>query len=342
MYARAHPFAVEPETRKFLVVSFALHAVFIAISWSIPEDALRLRSDGYRVHDRFVEFVVKPPRIEAVKDPFALPAGIVQEASPGGAPTADGAGESGRTATPSARPLPRHTAKAPRAPTDAERRVRAEVSALGVLAASDVLVGSPLLDVNTRSAFAGLSRTDTELVDGGGGLFGAGGPGVPGGPGSGSFGGPGGAGGSLSATCDDGSCAAWRRAVARARGTRGRVAARASEAPKVPRPTPDARDPGTCGARASVRAAVASRRNEVRYCYERHLQKERDLEGKVRVRFVIGTDGRVERARVVESTTDHDQLERCISDRMMHWLFPKPDEACGQVVVTYPFVFRAL
>jgi len=97
-------------------------------------------------------------------------------------------------------------------------------------------------------------------------------------------------------------------------------------------------DPGgaTGGGREPAVVARVIRRhiNEVRYCYERQLVQEPDLEGNIDVRFTIAADGTVN--SVVVTTGMHAEVDGCVKGRVESWTFPESD---GVTVVNYPFVF---
>jgi outer membrane biosynthesis protein TonB len=63
------------------------------------------------------------------------------------------------------------------------------------------------------------------------------------------------------------------------------------------------------------------------------------LNGKVAIKFLITGSGLVATSHVSESTVNNSQLERCISERVRTWTFPKLKSG-GTVVVTYPFVLK--
>ncbi|MCK6507252.1 TonB family protein [Myxococcota bacterium] len=75
-----------------------------------------------------------------------------------------------------------------------------------------------------------------------------------------------------------------------------------------------------------------------RFCYQRQLQSEPELSGKVTLQFVIAKDGSVSRAKVKSSSMGSPAVESCLSDRMLRLRFPEP-KGGGIVMVTYPFVF---
>ncbi len=90
--------------------------------------------------------------------------------------------------------------------------------------------------------------------------------------------------------------------------------------------------------RDAIERVIRGHLAQIRYCYQRELQKDWDLEGRVVFRFVIGRDGSVVSAEVVQSDLENQILESCVSKRLMRLKFPAPDGG-GIVVVTYPFVF---
>lgn len=98
--------------------------------------------------------------------------------------------------------------------------------------------------------------------------------------------------------------------------------------------------PSDCGLDKNlIREVIHSHRGQIRYCYEEAMTRNPSLQGKVRVRFVIGSDGAVPSAQVAESTVGHAGLEQCVASRVGTWRFPKPRTG-SQVVVLYPFLFK--
>lgn len=104
-----------------------------------------------------------------------------------------------------------------------------------------------------------------------------------------------------------------------------------------------AKNPGSAPASAQgklekveIQRVIRLHINEVKRCYETQLAKNPKLSGKVMVRFVIDTDGKVTDSSIAE-TTLHDSLaEGCIAGAVRTWLFPKPQG--GRVIVAYPFI----
>jgi pSer/pThr/pTyr-binding forkhead associated (FHA) protein len=84
------------------------------------------------------------------------------------------------------------------------------------------------------------------------------------------------------------------------------------------------------------------RRNLARfkYCYEKQLNANPNLAGKISVYFTIAPTGDVAQASVRETSMNEENVESCVVKVMRSLKFPKP-RGGGIVVVTYPFVFAA-
>ncbi len=90
--------------------------------------------------------------------------------------------------------------------------------------------------------------------------------------------------------------------------------------------------------RASIERVIKRHLNQIRYCYQRELQKDQDLAGKITVKFVIAADGTVASAQVDASTLNNPVLERCVVARFTRMKFAAPAGG-GVVIVRYPIVF---
>jgi TonB family protein len=115
----------------------------------------------------------------------------------------------------------------------------------------------------------------------------------------------------------------------------------ASMAPRKPRPLPDV---SACCAQVRgaldkeiIRRVIRRRIQEVRFCYEREVQRKPELEGRVEVSFTITGAGAVAAAGVAKSTTGDTAVDSCIVQAVRRLEFPQP-EGGGIVVVTYPFL----
>jgi len=78
--------------------------------------------------------------------------------------------------------------------------------------------------------------------------------------------------------------------------------------------------------------------NRIRYCYQRELQGNPVLSGKVTEKFTIAKNGTVSEASPKSSTLNNAAVEECINKVFMEMKFPEP-RGGGIVIVSYPFVF---
>ncbi len=90
--------------------------------------------------------------------------------------------------------------------------------------------------------------------------------------------------------------------------------------------------------RSLVDAVVKRHLREIKYCYQRELQKVPTLGGKVTVKFVIAGDGSVSSAVTKTTTLGNSAAEACINSRFRHMQFPAL-KAGGIAIVSYPFLF---
>ena len=91
--------------------------------------------------------------------------------------------------------------------------------------------------------------------------------------------------------------------------------------------------------REQIERVVRRHSRGFRYCYERELQNDPELAGRVSVNWTIGLDGRVESASISENSMGDRNVESCILREVRRMRFDEPDG--GMVVVTYPFTFRS-
>jgi TonB family protein len=92
--------------------------------------------------------------------------------------------------------------------------------------------------------------------------------------------------------------------------------------------------------RETVRKVVRRHRREIKYCYEKQLQRNPSLAGEVNVEFTISGNGEVIAAFVTESNLGSAAVEQCMQRKIRNWVFPNPKR--GKVVkVSYPFNFSS-
>jgi TonB family protein len=92
--------------------------------------------------------------------------------------------------------------------------------------------------------------------------------------------------------------------------------------------------------RQPIRRTIQRQINAVRACYERQLQSNPNLAGKVVVKFVIDGTGKVTSAVIAETTLNNPAVEQCLLKVFKRMTFPQP-EGGGVVVVNYPFIFKS-
>lgn len=105
--------------------------------------------------------------------------------------------------------------------------------------------------------------------------------------------------------------------------------------------SPGCRDCSVVGGLTRDEIARVMRRylSQIRYCYEKQLNSNPNLSGKVVVGFVIGGSGKVDSADVAESSLQHDPTETCVTNIIRRITFPQP-RGGGTVMVNHPFVFQ--
>jgi TonB family protein len=93
--------------------------------------------------------------------------------------------------------------------------------------------------------------------------------------------------------------------------------------------------------RDQINSVIQRNIGQVTYCYEQGLQSNPGLSGRVAVKFVIGSHGSVESAKVANASIGSGQVEGCIVQKLRGWKFPQPTGNVS-VRVTYPFVLKRL
>lgn len=90
--------------------------------------------------------------------------------------------------------------------------------------------------------------------------------------------------------------------------------------------------------REAILRVIDNHLPRIRYCYERALQIEPGLRGKIVSNFIIGSDGRVSRSVIRKSTLRNQDVEECVRQTIESLSFPTPSG--GVVEVIFPFLFR--
>ena len=90
-----------------------------------------------------------------------------------------------------------------------------------------------------------------------------------------------------------------------------------------------------------IAAVVQSNIGQIKHCYERQLIVDPNIFGKVVASWTIEKDGSVSTSSVKKTTMNNKPVENCIAAKIKGWTFPKP-KGGGQVLVSYPFLFKSL
>jgi hypothetical protein len=101
----------------------------------------------------------------------------------------------------------------------------------------------------------------------------------------------------------------------------------------------DADFPGSIDKEA-IRRVILAHKAEIRFCYDKELQKHPDLAGKVVIGWNIGEDGRVSKAGVASDSLGNSEVANCIVNKLKTWGFP-PAPPDVEAHVSYPFVFSS-
>ncbi len=94
-------------------------------------------------------------------------------------------------------------------------------------------------------------------------------------------------------------------------------------------------------AREQVEAVVRKNSGQLLYCYERALQSNPSLRGRLTSKWVIAGNGRVRTVKILSSSLRQPQVESCVVSAIRGWIFPKPIGGVN-VDVAYPFDFGRL
>lgn len=89
--------------------------------------------------------------------------------------------------------------------------------------------------------------------------------------------------------------------------------------------------------RALIDAVIKRKMNQIKYCYQRELQKDPSLGGKLVIQFTIAGNGSVSKASP-KASMGSPAVDKCVVDRFYSMQFPEP-KGGGIVIVSYPFIF---
>lgn len=90
----------------------------------------------------------------------------------------------------------------------------------------------------------------------------------------------------------------------------------------------------------AIRKVIRDNQKQIQACYEKTLNKQPGLYGKVILEWVITNNGRVKDAHVKSTSLSSSEVENCVLSRLRTWKFPEPPPD-QEAVVTFPFMFNA-
>ena len=94
-----------------------------------------------------------------------------------------------------------------------------------------------------------------------------------------------------------------------------------------------------CLQESVVRRVLQRAQSQARYCYEKELQRNPNLSGKVTTQITIGSTGSVLRVGIAESTLGNASVESCLQRVLGRLRFP-PCAGGGTADITYPYIFK--
>lgn len=144
------------------------------------------------------------------------------------------------------------------------------------------------------------------------------------------------------ARCRDGACAV-SLAVFFSRAALPNTRGLTPKPEKGKKPPADKPEPGPAPSaafcnEADIKVQMNRKTASFRFCYERELQLEKDLEGRVTMSFVIGLSGAVKNVRIANNALGSAKVADCLSREIAKIQFKAPDG--GECVVQWPFSFR--
>lgn len=91
--------------------------------------------------------------------------------------------------------------------------------------------------------------------------------------------------------------------------------------------------------RSVIDAYIRRNLAKIRWCYEKELNKDPKLFGRIVINFIISATGAVSSSKVARTTMGNSTVESCVADQIKKIRFPAP-KGGGIVIVNYPFVFK--
>ena len=89
----------------------------------------------------------------------------------------------------------------------------------------------------------------------------------------------------------------------------------------------------------SIADVIRRNTGQIRFCYEKGLQLQPGLSGRVNMAWTIDSGGSVKIAKVRNTSLNSKTVENCIVQRLRTWKFPIPQNK-AEVKVSYPFLLK--
>jgi hypothetical protein len=328
-----------------LGLAFAAHTLALFMVFAVPPDPNILSLDLFDAESKLVSVLIKPADQKQEEVPGWLQRGQKDEQGGTGKRHKDQEGKMGKKTSREKTGL--YGLKGPKDtpnPQLAKRLAKDAASTAGVLGLLRSPSGSHLASIFGRDRALGQDAVNALgglIGDQIGEAYGIGGLGLTG---TGRGGGGTGEGtigldttGTLGKGGGGGGGAGYGRGVGRLTGRRIPLPPRVLKGPRVVAGRAAVR--GTLS-KEIIRRVIRQHINEVKYCYQRELQSNPGLYGRLIVQFTISGMGKVVVSRVARSTLGNSNVETCIAQAVRRWPFPRP-QGGGIVVVTYPFVLNS-
>ncbi len=95
-----------------------------------------------------------------------------------------------------------------------------------------------------------------------------------------------------------------------------------------------------CLTASQVARVIGRVQSQAKYCYEKEINRNPDLAGKVTTRMEVNAAGGVSWVRVMNSTLGDSNVEKCLIRVMQRMRFPKC-QGGGTAEITYPWIFKS-
>ena len=89
-----------------------------------------------------------------------------------------------------------------------------------------------------------------------------------------------------------------------------------------------------------IQKVINSHIGEIQYCYEKQLNKQPGLSGRVVLEWVVNPVGHVTVVKVSQSSMNSAEATNCMMTKLKGWKFPPPRG--GSVTIVFPFVFNTV